>query len=197
MLAVMRARIHNPNEYKAIDDLFSVISEFTRNEVEKNNREHETINSQESIDELQKEYLSDLIIDQLSVIGHLDELCEELVAVALYKKVELSTKMIFEMHFPKKNSEDLYKFKNQKALFLKNGESIESLKGYSSVDELRVLCNAIKHQGRVTGVLAKFQGWNKGDSLYGRIFPAYTRIVNDVPEYLKDYDQRVRGFKCI
>ena len=65
------------------------------------------------------------------------------------------------------------------------GQSYSNVACHRSVDELREINNAVKHEGRVSKQLAKYPGWVR-DKPLGDLNPAYGRLVPDVPRYLAD-----------
>ena len=54
-----------------------------------------------------------------------------------------------------------------------------------AADELRLLNNAIKHDGKVTKDLAKYVGWNTGSRVHP-LGAAYERLAPAIPLFISD-----------
>lgn len=123
---------------------------------------------------LEDEFFS---LDEVQKLGH------ELCVVALYKQVELHTKQVVKRNFPSIDEKALFNFAKLKAaLPFKMGK----LKNYAAVNELRLVNNAIKHEGRVSKELAKsYPSWKAGEKLDGlesafaRLSPFVLRFVDE------------------
>lgn len=129
----------------------------------------------------------EFLADESYVLDEVLDLGGQLAIVALYRIVELKTSKMLgwkwtEVDIKKMN---LYKADSlAKALRRELGIDIKALLGFAAVDELRLLNNAIKHQGRVSAQLAKYPGWVEGEPLR-ELGAAYTRLAPSVPGYLK------------
>ena len=190
-LNIRHNMIHSSEDYSAIERLRTVIGEFSKVEINNLEKKYRSIEGGSEVDEELKDLILENVVTNLSVTARLDRICDELVILALYKKVEMSILNLFEIHYPNRKSSDLYNLAERKRLLKINGHSLEGLKNHKSVDELRCLCNAIKHQGKVTDPLSKFSGWTKGEEISG-LSDAYKRIVKDVPDYIVDFDRKIR-----
>lgn len=129
----------------------------------------------------------EFLADESYVLDEVLDLGGQLAIVALYRIVELKSSKILGWRWSEEDIKkmNLYKADNlAKALRGELGIDIKALPGFAAVDELRLLNNAIKHQGRVSAQLAKYPGWVQGEPL--REFgAAYTRLAPSVPDYLK------------
>lgn len=135
-----------------------------------------------------QEFLADEIY-QLDSVSHL---ADQLSIIALYRVVELTTSRMLAHEFGKateKKASDIAKvrdlLKNQK------GVDLASVPHYRTIDELRLLNNAIKHSGRVTKELAKYPRWKEGDHLTG-LAEAYERLRPKVPPYIFRLAERMK-----
>lgn len=72
----------------------------------------------------------------------------------------------------------------------KLGLDLNTLKGYASFDELRLINNGIKHSGLVSDDLAKYPNWKKGAKIVG-FDESYQRVKNDVREFVFDFRDKV------
>ena len=95
--------------------------------------------------------------------------------------------------FLKKNSQRPFTFNH--STFLKVLRKLKIKEGKihcaKDVDELRCLNNAIKHERRVNGTLAKFPGWKKGDKL-GDLESHYYRLRPFAKQYLEDLAKHLK-----
>lgn len=147
----------------------------------------------------------DGIYDGLYIV----DLGYELAIMALYKKLEIAGIKLIRDIKPTllRKSEKVYlsdflandlndkekKEKNKKKPvplpFFKN-----SLRSYTAYDELRLINNAIKHQGCVSEELSKISNnWgNSGDELKPEMIEdAYLRLKKEVPKFLSDLFEKV------
>ena len=111
-------------------------------------------------------------------------LSDELAIVALYRVVELETKALFRFLAKKSASRELSSVANLRERLAKDfGIDLDKIPFYPSVNELRLLNNAIKHEKVAGSELVKY-GWTEGGILVG-LDGAFERIAPDVPRYLE------------
>lgn len=112
----------------------------------------------------------------------LNGLTDELCILALYKKLEIKTAKLLKAFYPKLDASKLHKIDYLKK---KLGFDITMLSGYPSMDELRLINNAIKHAGVVSQPLAnKYPTWVAGDPLIN-LDEAFQRLAPGVESYFK------------
>lgn len=123
---------------------------------------------------LEEEFFS---LDEVQKLGY------ELCVVALYRQVELHTKQVVKRNFPSVDEKALFNFAKLKAAL---PFKIGKLKNYAAVNELRLINNAIKHEGRVSKELAKsYPTWKAGEKLdglesaLGRLSPLVLGFVDE------------------
>jgi len=129
----------------------------------------------------------EFLADESYVLDEVLDLGGQLAIVALYRIVELKISKILGWRWSEEDIKKMNLYKADrlaKALRGKLGIDIKVLPGFAAVDELRLLNNAIKHQGRVSAQLAKYSGWVQGEPLR-ELGAAYTRLAPPVPVYLK------------
>jgi hypothetical protein len=133
-----------------------------------------------------KMHLDDLMVYS----GDVQKLADELSIVALYKQFEIHTKRVVTKNFPRVNQKELFNFDLlKKALPF----DLEAIPNFLAVDELRLINNAIKHEGKVDGKLAgKFAGWNEGDELLN-LGTVYARLLPSVKDYVKSFVSAAYG----
>jgi hypothetical protein len=115
------------------------------------------------------------------------ELGDELAMIALFRVVELNTLKALRFRY-KNKAKDLYRF-DTLGPKLKTDLNLElsSLSGFTAVNEIRLINNAIKHENKVTTMLAKaYPAWTEGDELCG-LDAAFKRLSPDVSNYLNAF----------
>ena len=122
--------------------------------------------------------------DQMAFSVDVQHLADELSILALYKQVELHIKRITKKNFPNINEKELFNIGTlKKALPF----DLEALPDFQAFDELRLINNAIKHEGKVSEELArKFKSWNEGNKLEN-LGAVYTRLLPSVKSYVKSF----------
>lgn len=122
--------------------------------------------------------------DQAFYATEVRKLGHELCIVALYRHVELHTKRVAKRNFPNLNERQLLNIASLKAAL---PFKVEVLPQFVAFDELRLLNNAIKHEGRVSDELAKsFPSWKAGEEL-NNLDKSYERLLPFVQEYVKAF----------
>jgi len=122
--------------------------------------------------------------------AHLDELlllAEQSAVQALYRVVELNSVKIAEWRWGAETVKTKQLFRADRLeseLSLQLQLDVKKLPGFSAVDELRLLNNAIKHEGVVSDKLAKYAGWTAG-SPFANLDSFVRRVAPDVPKYLE------------
>lgn len=124
----------------------------------------------------------DFLADQYVVAEEIHELSEELAVVAAYRVVELNAKRL--AFWLDKTYQQFYWPSFSRLLVAKAKVGISALDGASSVDELRLLNNAIKHEGKVTEELAHYPGWTLGERVHP-VGPAFERLSPAVPIFVE------------
>lgn len=122
--------------------------------------------------------------DEFFSLDEVQQLGYELCIVALYKQVELHTKQVVKRNFPSVDEKALFNFAKLKAAL---PFKIGKLKNYAAVNELRLINNAIKHEGRVSKELAKYYPvWKAGEKLDGLEF-ALNRLSPLLQKYVEEF----------
>jgi len=123
-------------------------------------------------------------VDEKALFNFAQKLGYELCIVALYKQVELHTKQVVKRNFPSVDEKALFNFAKLKAAL---PFKIGKLKNYAAVNELRLINNAIKHEGRVSKELAKYYPiWKAGEKLDGLEF-ALNRLSPLLQKYVEEF----------
>ncbi|KQW65447.1 hypothetical protein [Methylibium sp. Root1272] len=122
--------------------------------------------------------------DRWYFTNEVQRLADELAIVALFKQLELHTKRVAKKRFPSVNAEQLFNFAAlKKAMPFK----LESLQCFGAFDELRLINNAVKHEGKVSKELASsFPSWKVGEDL-AELGAVYTRLQPEVTRYVQAF----------
>lgn len=110
--------------------------------------------------------------------------------VALYKKIELTTKRAVTLAFSDISQAQLFKIKALKDALKKKGVNLEALPSYPVMDEIRCINNDIKHSGVVGKELSAYDGWTEGqplvnlDAAYNRLAPLASSYINELIDAL-------------
>ncbi|OQK15997.1 hypothetical protein AU255_12815 [Methyloprofundus sedimenti] len=133
-------------------------------------------------DEFEHQSYLTFLEDEASFLGEIIALGDELAIIALYKKIELTRKRILKRSFPSLNEKKLSDFDYIKGTLL--FFDIDQIDGASGADELRLINNSIKHQGKVSRPLAaKYQGWVEGEELR-ELGKVYKRLAPESEKYI-------------
>lgn len=125
------------------------------------------------------DYLADEHLTEIDVV----ELGGQLAMVALYRVVELNTKALLRFRYHGAAA-DLYKIDALRQKLLSDfNVDLRNLTNFASVDEIRLINNAVKHDGKVSSALAHYPGWTRGDALEG-LEAVFDRLSPAVPDYL-------------
>ncbi len=107
----------------------------------------------------------------------------ELLIVGLYKQCEIYIKIIVDNQFP-----DFSRARKKKYCDLQ-----KSLENYSAIDELRLINNCIKHEGKVSAPLAKtYSRWKQGDQL-GDLSEVYKRLSQKIVKYIISHENYIKN----
>ncbi len=67
---------------------------------------------------------------------------------------------------------------------------VKAVDKFASVNEVRLISNAIKHKGEVTTELAELPGWVKGEKL-SYLREHFDRLAWDIPKFIEDFCRRI------
>jgi hypothetical protein len=134
-----------------------------------------------------KFFLQDALSDEVYFLEEVEKLSNELAIIALYKKMEITTKRAVSIAFPKVPTHSLFKVNHLKKSLLRQGVDITSLAHYRAMDEVRCLNNSIKHDGTVGTELAAYPAWKKkkGQPLMN-LDVAYMRLAPKCAVYMQE-----------
>lgn len=116
--------------------------------------------------------------------SEVQHLANELSIMALLKQLELHIKRVVKKRFPSVDEKQLFKIAELKKLLPFN---VNKLHCFGAFDELRLINNAIKHEGKVSNELAiSFPSWKVGEDLT-ELGTVYTRLQPEVVLYVQAF----------
>lgn len=133
----------------------------------------------------------EFLADDIAELDMVSQLADQLSIVALYRVVELSTGQILAHEFGKSAGDKASDIRKVRDLLKQKGVDLAAIPHYRAIDELRLLNNAIKHEGHVTNALAEYSRWKEGDELTG-LDKAYARLRPKVPAYILRLAERMK-----
>ena len=151
-------------------------------------------------------YPDDFWVDYVAQLEEFSWLSSEFAIIGLWRCVELYRKDAIKYalgdddtirsFLGRKKSKRPFPFNHQDFVEILAKLKIEEskIRCAKSVDELRCLNNAIKHERRVNDTLAGFWGWKakKGDRL-GDLERHYSRLQPRAKQYLEDLAKRLKA----
>ena len=125
-----------------------------------------------------------MIEDDGVYVGYIQELAHELSIVALYKIFEKKNKELITHHRKEEESKKYSTWDNVLKVLPAKAKELSS---FLAVDELRVLNNAIKHEGVVSKELSKrFPVYGEAGDDFNGLSEAYERLKPGVVEYISE-----------
>jgi len=154
----------------------------------RNAREKSIEKRAEGLPEEAQEFLADDLYELDLVSG----LTDQLSIVALYRVVELYISKILVRRFGVSAVRKAYRIDTLEAFLKSKGVDLKAISHFKSIDELRLLNNAVKHSGVVSAELAKhYPRWKKGNKLE-HLDKAYERLHPKVSKYILRFAEAVK-----
>jgi hypothetical protein len=172
-------------DYETIDRLLGGLSSYITKEHSALAAEAKHIHSTPASPDFDPDLAEMELGDERSFLEEVGSLAGELAIVALYKKVEISSKRAIELALPQVDAKSLFQFKKMKKALASVGIKLNKLPSYQALDELRCLNNAVKHSGKVSAELAKHGGWKLNAPLV-QLEPVYRRLAPKVASYVSE-----------
>jgi hypothetical protein len=163
-------------DHEIIDQLVHGVSIYTAQEHKNLANRAKDIQAELPQESIDKDWLVELLSDDHYFLDEAQKLSHELAIVALYKKIEITTKRAVVAAYPDIPSKSLFKINELKKELKKKGVDIKSLPHYKAMDETRCLNNDIKHNGVVGKELSEYPSWKKGNVL-SNLDVAYRRLA--------------------
>jgi hypothetical protein len=135
-----------------------------------------------TVDDIHEELSS--LSDDLYIAEITTELAGEMMVVALYKTIEISIKKMarFSGLFSESDIKSFYRFADLVRRLKTEVCDIELLAEFSSYNQLRLINNAVKHDGVVSEELAQYPGFTEGE------------VLKDLHIYYNDLREKVDAF---
>jgi len=138
----------------------------------------------EATDEVNAQGYASHLEDRWMLLGEVSNLAGQLLVVALFRQTELHIKRVVARAISGADPSKLFQFKALKTVL---PFGIESVQNFASFNELRLLNNAVKHQGKVSDELSKnFPSWLVGEDLT-QLQVAYERLKPEVAIFIADF----------
>lgn len=134
-----------------------------------------------SVDDQHAEGYASHLEDRWMLLAEVTSLAGQLLVVALFRQTELHIKRVVGRTVPTANPSSLFNFKSLKSAL---PFVIESVPNFDSFNELRMLNNAVKHQGKVSQELSEnFPCWTMGEALTD-LDATYERLQPRIAEFI-------------
>src|ERR1039457_3238214 len=135
------------------------------------------------------------IVDDVADIDAFARLYAECAVVALWRCVELFCKRVIAQALGHAEADGVFKNKVCCEKLMKLGISESTLRCAKSVNKLRLLNNAVKHDGYVGETLAALHGWKQRNGKeIGDLRPHYVRLRPLVERYMDDLTKRATRY---
>ena len=184
-LTLLRLNTLKSCDYEDIDRLLGGLSSYITKEHSALAAEAKRIQSAPASPDFDAELAEMELGDERSFLDEVDSLAGEMAIVALYKKVEISSKRAIKLALPQVDAKSLFQFKELKKALAPVGIKVHKLPSYQALDELRCLNNAVKHSGNVSAELARHKGWKLKAPLV-QLEPVYRRLAPKAASYVSE-----------
>jgi len=175
-------------ECEEIDDFLDHLNTSVNRRIKKIEEEEKNLSPDKFENPIDMDYYRDHLNEFIISLNATKSLGDELSIIALYKKVETQTVRVLKMKLPNMTSKRL-------SIYTQFCEAlpfdVKTVDGFLSFNELRLINNSIKHEGKVSSDLAKeFPTWNEGAELpdldlsFQRLLPGVKHYVADLVERL-------------
>lgn len=130
--------------------------------------------------------------DRWMLLREVSDLSGQLLIVALFRQTELHIKRVVARTIKPANPSALFQFKTLKAAL---PFAIESVANFTAFNELRMLNNAVKHEGVVSQELSdNFPDWKVGEALTD-LDAAYARLKPPIASFIASFVVNCYDFK--
>lgn len=175
-------------DHEDIDEFLDYLNTSVNRRIGRLEKEIQNLAPERFIDSRDMEPYREHLYDLAASAYAVKSLGDELSIIALYKKVEIHTGRIVKRIIPAAASVNISYFGT---LCKTLPFDINTVNGFAGYDELRLLNNSIKHDGKVSVELAsKYPHWARGaelrdlDVVFQRLLPEVKKYVADLAEKL-------------
>jgi hypothetical protein len=138
---------------------------------------------------------SDWLVDDFASLDDFAALSAEFAIIGLWRCIELYRKRAIHVASGTNAAVNVFRHKHFLIALAKLHISEKRIRCARTVDELRCLNNAIKHDQHVSGELAEFPRWHsKKESELGKLEPHYWRLRSAAKVYLNDLTDRLSSW---
>ncbi|WP_410740935.1 hypothetical protein [Citrobacter koseri] len=177
-------------EHEQIDSILSIIKHETISRIEKLQQTHDELTEESFAHPSDVDSYRDMLIEDMIETDNLQKIAEELAIMSLFKNIEIKISNVVKRLKPNKFKRNLGK---TISCIIPN---IKDMMGFDSYNELRLINNAIKHDGKVTQELSlNYPQWIEGDILkeldcaYNRLLPGSKAFVRNVVTEIYNSDE--------
>lgn len=150
-------------------------------------KDSDSLKQLEDGDEGHADIYASYIEDRWMLHEDVKNLAGQLLVVALYRQSELHIKRVVKKTHQNVDTSKHFDFNTLKSTV---HFDIEILPKFATYNELRLLNNAVKHQGVVSKELSmRFPSWKLGEELNG-LNPVYERMKPGVAEFIQNFVAR-------
>lgn len=170
-------------DHDEIDDFLQHIKSSTQKSLKKLEEKAKNLSAEEFEYPEQIHEYRDFLMEDAITTENAMTLADQLSIIALYKKVESQTTRVIAEKIQNAASKNLSDIKKLEAVL---PFKLESLKGYNSFNELRLLNNSIKHGGLVSLALSRANpNWQVKTTITSTN-DSYMRLLPGVKDYVFD-----------
>lgn len=173
-IVIMQLEMIGHFDHRPITKFRDLVAQSIETDLDHLRKEFLKARAKPETSKIEQQMVASFLDDELYFLEETQEMADCLLVSALYSRLEILVKRLCRIGVQGANSRDLFRFEKVVECLQNVGINIRTIPEYETVDELRCLNNAIKHQGKAGPELAKF-GWTIGDPIKG-ISDSYDRF---------------------
>lgn len=175
-------------------DLLEFSKIYNNQFTEKADKKVREIQGDLSLDSDEKNRMIDFLVEDVSIMDDIRIIGEELAIIGLYKSIEIAIKKSIKLtgKFSKKKLEELHKIEKFIEYFKDINIDVESIEGFNSFNELRLLNNCLKHSGFISKALMNVNPslWKKGEKIDNSA-ETFSRLLYPSIDFLKELGNKI------
>lgn len=172
-------------DHEQIDKILSIVNNATELKINELQKENNELTEEKFLHPSDMDCYRDMLYENMVEIESLRIIAEELAIISLYKNIEVKISSIVKRLAPHKLKRNFTKTLSCIA------SNLREIDGYDSYNELRLINNAIKHDGKTTNDLTNsYPYWASGEELknlkeaYERLLPGAKVFLRNVVEHI-------------
>ena len=167
-----------------LDEFRDLVGSAVRRQERDLEKDAQSVKEMESDDDGHAEGYAFHIEDRWMLLRDVDNLAGQLLIVALFRQAELHIKRVAKRTLTGVDTSKFFVFKSFKSAI---PFDIEALPKFSAFNELRILNNAVKHQGKVSDELStNFPVWKLDEDLVG-LETTYERLKPELATFIASF----------